>query len=193
LADAVIQDVEAAHFDDVILVGHSLAGATLPLIASKLRSRTCHVIFIAALVSMRGGDAYSVLSFPQQQVLRALARAMRLGQRQPRKIPGYLVRRRFCNDMNADETAFVVSNVTPDSLALTLERASVTIADVPDIPATYVRLLRDAVLNPGTQAVLGARLGRHADVVDIDAGHDVMISRSAELAGLINDAARRYR
>jgi pimeloyl-ACP methyl ester carboxylesterase len=193
LADAVIQDVEAAHLDEVILVGHSLAGATLPLIASKLRPRTRHMIFIAAPVLMPGEDAYSVLSFPQQQILRAIARAARFRQRPPSKIPAYLVRTRFCNDMNADETAFVLSNVTPDSLALTLERASVTIADVPDTPGTYVRLLRDAVLKPSIQAALGARLGRDADVVDIDAGHDVMISRPVELAELINGVAGRYR
>jgi pimeloyl-ACP methyl ester carboxylesterase len=193
LADAVIQDVEAAHLGEVILVGHSLAGATLPLIASKLGPRTRHMIFIAAPVLMPGEDAYSVLPFPQQQILRAIARAEKRRQRPPRKIPGYFVRTRFCNDMNADETAFVLSNVTPDNVALTLERASVTIADVPDTPATYVRLLRDKVLKPSIQATLGARLGRHADVVKIDAGHDVMISRPVELAGLINDVAGRYR
>jgi pimeloyl-ACP methyl ester carboxylesterase len=192
LADAVIQDVEAAHFDEVILVGHSLAGATLPLIAAKLPG-TRHLIFIAALVSTPGEDSYSVLSSPQRQILRAIARASKRMRLQPRKIPGYLVRKQFCNGLSADETAFVLSNVTPDNVALTLERASVTVADVPDIPATYVRLLRDKVLKPSTQAVMGARLGRHADVVDIDSGHEVMISRPVELAGLINDVARRYR
>ena len=192
-ADAVIQDIEAADFDEVILVGHSLAGAMLPLVAHRLHRKTWHMIFIAAPVLMPGEDAFSIFAFPRQQIARAFTRAATRGQPQPRKLPDQLARRQLCNDMNAQQTAFLLSNLVPEHLAITLERASVTVADLPDTPASYVRPLRDATLKPSIQATLAARLGRNVHAIDVDAGHDVMITRPVQLAEIINGIAGRYR
>jgi hypothetical protein len=58
------------------------------------------------------------------------------------------------------------------------------------IPKTYVRLLRDQSLPPATQDEQIANLrqspGGDVDVIEIDSGHDVMISRPAEFAAALD-------
>jgi hypothetical protein len=63
----------------------------------------------------------------------------------------------------------------------------------PDLPKTYVRLARDQSLAPELQDVLIANLrdspGGDVDVVELDTGHDVMISAPEVLAGVLNRVA----
>jgi hypothetical protein len=89
------------------------------------------------------------------------------------------------NDVDEAQTRLMLDHVGTEVM-----RPSVTPvvrAGVPaEIPKTYVRLLRDQSLPPETQDAQIANLrdspGGDVDVVEIDSGHDVMISRPAELA-----------
>jgi pimeloyl-ACP methyl ester carboxylesterase len=51
-----------------------------------------------------------------------------------------------------------------------------------------VKLLRDAVIPPALQDEMIAHLGR-VDVVELDAGHDAMISQPEALASLLDELA----
>jgi pimeloyl-ACP methyl ester carboxylesterase len=60
------------------------------------------------------------------------------------------------------------------------------------MPTTFVRLARDNALPPPTQDGCIARLRHDMDVVDvieIDSGHDVMISAPAALAAVLEPIA----
>jgi pimeloyl-ACP methyl ester carboxylesterase len=60
------------------------------------------------------------------------------------------------------------------------------------MPVTFVRLARDNALPPATQDACIARLRREVDVVDVvdlDAGHNVMISAPATLAAVLDKLA----
>jgi hypothetical protein len=60
----------------------------------------------------------------------------------------------------------------------------------PELPKTFVKLLRDQSLPPPLQDQLVANLeaspGGTVNVVEIDAGHDVMITRPEALAAAFN-------
>lgn len=59
-------------------------------------------------------------------------------------------------------------------------------------PVTFVRLARDNALPPATQDACIARLRHEVDVVDVidlDAGHNVMISAPAALAAVLDEVA----
>ncbi len=58
------------------------------------------------------------------------------------------------------------------------------------VAATYVKLLRDVVVPPALQDEVIANLGT-VEVVELDAGHDAMVSQPEALARLINDIAGR--
>jgi len=98
----------------------------------------------------------------------------------------------FCNDMDEEQTRFVLDRTGTEAAAILAE--PVSRAGIPaELPKTFVKLLRDQSLAPDHQDVLVQNLrdspGGEVDVVTIDAGHDVMISRPKELADVLNGIA----
>jgi hypothetical protein len=103
-----------------------------------------------------------------------------------------ILRQMFCNDMTEEQTAFVLDHCGPEVPSILAE--PVTRRDIPPaLPKTYVRLRRDQSLAPETQdeqiAALRASPGGTVDVVELDTGHDVMISAPAPLARVLDDLA----
>ena len=61
--DSVVADVEAARLDGVVIVGHSMAGVTVPGVVTKLgASRVREVIFAAACVPHEGAAMVDVVA-----------------------------------------------------------------------------------------------------------------------------------
>jgi hypothetical protein len=58
------------------------------------------------------------------------------------------------------------------------------------VPRTYIKLLRDRTIRPAQQDRMIANLG-DAHVLQLDAGHDAMLSQPAELAALIDLASHQ--
>jgi hypothetical protein len=61
------------------------------------------------------------------------------------------------------------------------------------IPKTWIRLLQDAILTPGIQDVCIANLetspGGTVAVIELDSGHNAMISHPRELAEILDGIA----
>jgi pimeloyl-ACP methyl ester carboxylesterase len=79
-----------------------------------------------------------------------------------------------------------------DRLCLEAQRVSgdrIPRADLPDgLPRTYIRFLQDRSVPPDRVPGMIANLGG-AELVDIDAGHNGMITRPAEVAAALNRVA----
>jgi pimeloyl-ACP methyl ester carboxylesterase len=69
-AEAVRGDVDAAGFDDIVLVGHSLAGCSMPSIVDLLGARVRHAVFVACTVPDDGRGAFDMLDPNIQQMIR---------------------------------------------------------------------------------------------------------------------------
>jgi len=101
------------------------------------------------------------------------------------------VREMFCTGMDENQTQFVLANVGTEVLGVMMEAVSRT-GTPRTMPVTFVRLARDNALPPATQDACIARLRREVDFVDVielDAGHDVMISAPASLAAVLDEVA----
>ena len=70
-AASVVADIDAAGFDEVVLVGHSLAGCSIPATVERLGSRVRHLVFLAATVPDDGCSAYDMLDPAIQELIRA--------------------------------------------------------------------------------------------------------------------------
>src|SRR3954470_23914216 len=53
-ADSVDADIRAMVEGDLVLVGHSVAGAVLPSVAARLSGRARHLVFIAGITAPEG-------------------------------------------------------------------------------------------------------------------------------------------
>jgi pimeloyl-ACP methyl ester carboxylesterase len=193
-ASSVIADVDAAGLDRFVLVGHSMGGLTVPEITRRIPERVQHLVFVSCLLPPEGGSTVDALPEEHRDAVRHAVAAAMAGD--PGAVMGQFdeatTRRMFCNDMDDEQSAFVVSHTgleAPRAFADPVTRVGIP----PDLPKTYVRLARDQALSPDDQDrqidALRASPGGDLRIVELDTGHDVMISAPEQLATVLNGLA----
>jgi pimeloyl-ACP methyl ester carboxylesterase len=170
---------------DVTLVGHSMAGLTLPGVAELVPGRLRRLVFVSCAVPPHGTSLLDVLG-DLSPAAREVAERIHDDVIDSRgALHPDLARAMFCNDMNEVQVAATLDQMVPESIGVLSEPSDLTGLRQP-IPRTYVRLLRDASISLDVQNQMIENLGP-VEVVDLDAGHMAMISRPRDLADIINE------
>lgn len=174
--DHVCNAITRPDLHDVVLVGHSLAGITLPRVVDRIPDRIAHVVYVAAVVPahdqsvcdmiLEGKAPGDVIPPPDEQTARSM----------------------FCSDMDDRQTRYVIDNLVPEAGKPLSQPMDLSGLAHP-VPRSYVKLLRDQALLPSKQDEGIERL-TPVNVVELDAGHDVMVSRPQALAPVLNDLTR---
>lgn len=180
-AASVASDVEAAELGPLVLVAHSLAGVLAPAIADRLGGRVERLVFVASLIAPDGQSAFDAFS-PDMRA-RASERLQHVGGGAS-EITEDQHRAQLCNDLDDQQASWLVSRLVPESLHLFTD--VVRWGAAIDLPCHYVKLTRDLSLSPGMQDEMVRKLPRGAVVYEIDAGHEVMVSRPAALADVLS-------
>jgi pimeloyl-ACP methyl ester carboxylesterase len=178
--DAVVHDIEASDLHDVVLVGHSMAGITMPGVAARVPERLKRLVFVSCTVP---ADGTRILDELEPDV-RALAEVNAL-DRSGGMLDEATARAMFCDGMDDDTTRFTLASMVPEAVQVTAEAVSLAGLTGPAaaVPRTWIRLDRDVVVSPSRQDTYAERVG--ADVISLDAGHMAMISHPQELAALL--------
>ena len=179
-ARAILDDVAAADgadSGDLVLVGHSFAGVSVPRVMAELAPRLRHVVFLSAVVP---ADGTAVLDQIDPTV-RELVRASIEGGIYSQDREG--ARAMLCNDMDAEQTEWTLDRVVDDSAALLTEIVDLSGLSA-DVPRTYVRMTQDHCYPPDLQELSAARVG--GDVQYLDTGHMAMVSAPEQVAKLLN-------
>jgi pimeloyl-ACP methyl ester carboxylesterase len=192
-ATSVLADADAAGYDRFVLVGHSMGGLTISEVARRAPTRVAHLVYVSAIVPPEGASAIEAMPVELRAPVRAAIDAHRDGGANPvGGLDETALRFMFCNDMNEEQTRVVLDNAGTEvapALAEPVWRAGIP----SDLTKTYVKLLRDQSLPPELQDNLVSNLeaspGGAVEVVTLDAGHDVMISRPSELATVLDRIA----
>lgn len=177
-AASVAADVNGAGFDEVVLVGHSMAGCLIPAIMEILADRVQHVVFIACTVPEHGTSCLDSLP-PEVHEAPDENGTVEVGSDHARSW--------FGNDLDDDQFAWCLSQMVPEAPGLMTEPIDLTPLQSPT-PRTWVRTMRDMVVEPNRQLRF-ARNGGDVTMVDLDAGHMCMISQPARLAAILNSIA----
>lgn len=185
---SAVSQVEAAGLDEVIVVGHSLAGLTVPGMVAALGSpRVREMILAAACLPAQGTAIVDTLVGPLAWYVR---RAVRL-RRPPSVTPDLLSRLIFCNGMTRSQRRFALSRIHPEATTLIVE--TVDRADMPDdVPRTWILTLRDHALFRRTQLRSIVALGGVQTLIPVDTCHDLMITEPRRLADIIVERCRLY-
>jgi pimeloyl-ACP methyl ester carboxylesterase len=194
-ATSALADVDAAGFDRFVLVGHSMGGLTIGELARRVPERVAHLVFVSCIVPPEGATMIEALPEELREMTRAAVEIARAGEIAALGLgtDEGLSRHMFCNDMDEEQTRFVLDRCSAEAPSLFTE--TVTRRGIPpELPKTYVRLLRDQSLSPAVQDQQVASLrhspGGRVQVVEIDSGHDVMVSRPDALAAVLNGIVR---
>jgi pimeloyl-ACP methyl ester carboxylesterase len=189
IADCVrsaVQQIEDAGLGDVIVVGHSLAGLTVPGMVTQLGSpRVREMVLAAACLPVQGRAIVDTLVGPLAWYVR---RAVRL-RRQPATMPNVLSALIFCNGMTRAQRRYTMSRIHPEAVTIIAE--PVDRSDLPDdVPRTWILTLRDHALFHRVQSHSIAALGGVQTLIPVDTCHDLMISEPALLAEILIDRCR---
>ena len=193
-AASTIADVDAAGFERFILVGHSMGGLTIAEVARRVPERVAHLIFASCMVPPEGGLAVDGVPSDSQSRARELVDDATTSPPSGGGLDEATIRYMFCNDMDEEQTRLVLDHTGPEALGVFGER--ITRRGIPrELPKTYLRLLQDQALPPADQDRAIANLrespGGTVDVVELDTGHDVMISSPAQLARVLEPLAAK--
>ena len=179
-AEHVVERVEAASLDRIVVVAHSMGALTVPSITARLGGRRiAATVLVAALLPPDGASVLDTLRGPARRIV---ARQSRHGL--PRRRPHRVVARwMFCNGMTRPQRELVLAQRCDESSRM--DRAPIRSAGVLDPARTaWVLPRRDRTVRPRTQRATIERLGI-VDVTEVDAGHDVMVSHPQVLASVL--------
>lgn len=175
----LIADIEGAGMKDVILVGHSQAGAHLPSMAELRPDLFRALVYVSCIApdpefTVQGMVAERIHATPDGGSTHPfLDASLSLKQR---------FRLMFCNDMTEAAAEVFLAKLGEDNWPPVCYSESGWRYDhLQSVPSSYVLCLVDAILPLAWQERFATRFHAH-HVVRIDAGHQVMNTRPQALA-----------
>jgi pimeloyl-ACP methyl ester carboxylesterase len=179
--ESVAADIDRAGLDQVVIVGHSMAGLTVPAVVTRLgASRVREMILAAAFVPPTGATIADTLAGPLAWYAR---RAARVGP-PPAALPQPIARWAFCNGMTRQQRHFTLSRQHPESVQMAMEVAERS--DLPeDVARTWILTTRDRALSQRSQRRSIAALGGVQTVIPLRTCHDLMISEPIRLSDIL--------
>jgi pimeloyl-ACP methyl ester carboxylesterase len=183
--DSVVADIDREGLGDIVIIGHSMAGVTVPGVVAKLGSaRVREMVLVAAFVPRQGQAIVDTLGGPLAVFARFAARGGR-----PFKVPRAVAQYAFCNGMTKEQRRLTVSKLYTESARIPGE--PVDRSGFPDdVPRTWILTTRDRALSNKSQHASMAALGGVQEVIPIEACHDVMFSHPELLAQLLLERCR---
>jgi len=184
LAECAATVAEAlAGVDRPVVVGHSIAGAFLPL--ASARSGASMMVFLCAMVPVAGQSLadqqaadVSMVRYPYSVVSDEQGRTLATAE---------IARAMYYPDCSDEDVAWAVARLVPQ--ASTVRFDPFPVKAWPDIPAASVVCRHDTVVSPDwSRRVARERLG--VEPVEMDGAHSPMLSRPAELAGVLSALVR---
>ena len=167
-AAQIASEVEARDLREVVLVGHSLAGISIPHAAARLGPRMKHLVYLATANPPPGTTVMDLMQHPLSPISRGLA-----GD------PATM----FCNDLDAETTSWLLKRLVDEPPGVMIE--PLTRAELPpELPTTYVLLERDESLPPALQ-LEQAQCAAVDEVIRFDSGHSAFAAKPRELAELL--------
>jgi pimeloyl-ACP methyl ester carboxylesterase len=156
-----------------------MSGIIISRVVEEVPERIRHLVYLAAVVPREGDALIDLLTKERQETLRKLE-----GKAAEIYGPIDALRPLYFTDLpDGEEKDSFLKQLTPQPLAAFFEKNPLKRFYSLKIPRTYVLGLRDKSLPPELTRGFAERLG--VKPVEIDAGHDMMISRPAEVAEVL--------
>lgn len=178
---AVNTFIETEDFHDFVLVGHSLAGILLPDIVAANRDRVREVVLIAAYVLDQGERAIDLIAPTRIPEYYRLAET---SSEHSLMLSYHTARHRFFSDLSDTAAGTAYAKLTPQPFAPYLEPAQHGARSISSI-SRYIICRNDQNFPVDVCLRFAEKLG--GVIQEIEAGHDVMLSKPTELVALLTE------
>ena len=188
----MVSDIENAALDDLVIVGHSLAGLIVPGVVTKLGSARVREMILATAQVPANGRAL-VDTFPGALSWYAGRTAKRKVQKGGSVgLPTALARFVFCNGMTPAQRRFTLARSCQESPSIMIEK--VDRSGMPDdVPRTWILTRRDrSQVSPKMQRQYIEALGGVQTLIEVDTCHMLMVSEPERLAEILVGRCRLY-
>jgi pimeloyl-ACP methyl ester carboxylesterase len=185
--DSLVGDIECAGLEDVVLVGHSIGGMTLPGMATKLgAAQVREMIFAAAFLPPEGASLVDTLPWVLARIARRFAT-----RGVPSETPRWLARFAYLNAIPLRRRRFMTGKLYAESLRILTE--NVSWRGMPDdIPRTWILTLRDRAIAPKLQRRSIEALGGVQTLIAVDTCHCLMVGEPERLAEILVERCQLY-
>lgn len=180
---AIDEDVRPRSTDDTVIVGHSIAGLCVPVVASMRAVR--HMVFVGALLPVPGMTFSEHLRTNPDAITFP---AFDAGGTGPFGLTWDSVRDGFYHDCPSGIAREAFEQMRSQDFTVFLERCPLT--SWPDVLSSYIVMADDRAVDGNWSRRNAARVG--ARVLELGGGHSPFYSRPAELATLICEAIQAY-
>jgi len=181
-ADVVCAALEG-HGDDVVLVGHSYNGNTIPLVAA--RRPVSHLVYLCAMVPDIGRSVVDQMS-DELEMLNPVAyeQGLSVPDEQLRQVWTDLdiACAMFYGDCDEPTTGAALERLRPQSAYPAILPSS--LAEFPAVKTTYIVCSEDQILRPEwSRRTARERLG--AELIELPGDHSPFYSRPSVLADVL--------
>jgi pimeloyl-ACP methyl ester carboxylesterase len=179
-ANSVADQIRQCCGDDpVVLIGHSLAGVLLAELVARLGHRAVeHVVYIACCVPPEGHSVIDTLPVGLKSIAKRLVIKPVITV-----LPFSVLRFFFGNRATLRQRERIKASFCPESSALLTETPTGRIPA--SVRKSWIIPTHDRALPPATQRRFIAGIGGVDETVQIEAGHEVMITHPDDLGNAI--------
>ena len=185
---AVVVEALDGTDGDVVVVGHSLAGQTIPLVAARRPVR--RLVFLCALIAQPGASFVDQLRAEPDIFVPGYEAGLAPpdDERRRRWVDYGIARETMYADCEEADAAAAFERLRPQ--ASRLYGQACALDALPDVPAAYVVAAEDRIIDPAwSRRAAVERLG--VEPVELPGGHSPYLARPAALADvLVAQAAR---
>jgi pimeloyl-ACP methyl ester carboxylesterase len=185
-AALVAERIEQAGIQRAVLVGHSLGGVVAYTVAAEHADTVAHLVGISAVFPPPGHCALDLWPRGLRWAPRARMMLRHGGATAPLTISDGRARRSLAHDLDPATTEWLLDRLGPEIPGILTTPVSSTPLSS-EISRTYVLCRNDRALSV-------ARQRRHAEalaaqIVELDSGHEAMLTLPDELAEILNMVA----
>ena len=178
--------IDSRDLRNMVLVGHSYGGLIITGLADRLASRVDHLVYLDALVPISGESMATSGSLPlksgELQSIRDRFAAIAPDGLAMTPPPPTL----FGVPQEHPAYDWVAANLTPHPLKPCFDELILTTAQQTSIPRTYIACVKPPLKQSGVAA--GAKRAKEQPgwtYLEIETGHDAMITAPGELAEIL--------
>ncbi|CAN5759603.1 hypothetical protein BH23ACT12_BH23ACT12_11850 [soil metagenome] len=177
-----MEHLDRTSVNRVALVLHSLAGVLASELARRLGQRLETTIFVSAVVPDSEKRFVDAVGFPANLILPALFKFNREGLMPSES----MLRREYCQDLSPSDASMLIERYVAEWPGLYLNR----VQGARRVPRPfYIKLLEDRSVPPKLQDRMIRNIGG-VQVVAVQSGHMVMLSKPDELARAVMEAVQ---
>ncbi len=169
--------------DDLIVVGHSLGGMTVPLVAQQRPTR--RLVYLCALIPVPGKPMAEQMAEEPEMLNPEYTKG--LGEKDSEGRRSWIDKERarfhLFGDCDEGTAAVAIPRLRPQ--ALYPYRLPCSLSSYPAVASTYIVCAEDRMVNPDwSRRIAHERLG--ADLIEMPGSHSPFLSRPRDLAELLH-------